>query len=49
VLAVLFNYNLVHRGANSDKAKCTRVSMELTLDVPRSRLEECYGDLSAYY
>jgi hypothetical protein len=47
--AVLFNYNLVHRGANSDKAKRTRVSMELTLDVPRHRFEEQYGDVSEFY
>jgi len=47
--AVLFNYNLVHRGANSDKARRTRVSMELTLDVPRRQLERVYGDLSAFY
>jgi hypothetical protein len=47
--AVLFNYNLVHRGANSDKAARTRVSMELTLDVPRGELEPLCGDLSGYY
>jgi len=47
--AVLFNYNLVHRGANSDNATRTRVSMELTLDVPRRRFEERYGDMSAFY
>jgi Phytanoyl-CoA dioxygenase (PhyH) len=47
--SVLFNYNLVHRGANSSKAARTRVSMETTLDVPRRRFEERYGDLSAFY
>jgi hypothetical protein len=47
--AVLFNYNLVHRGANSDQAKHTRVSMELTLDVPRREIEPLYGDLSTFY
>jgi hypothetical protein len=47
--AVIFNYNLVHRGANSHKAKHTRVSMEVTLLVPRRSLEERYGDLSAFY
>jgi hypothetical protein len=46
---VLFNYNLVHRGANSDKAKRTRVSMEMTLDVPRRQLERVCGDLSNFY
>ncbi len=47
--SVIFNYNLVHRGANSSKAKLTRVSMETTLLVPRRSLEERYGDLSAFY
>jgi hypothetical protein len=47
--SVLFNYNLVHRGANSSKAKRTRVSMEATVLVPRRRLEERYGDLSMFY
>lgn len=47
--ALLFNYNLVHRGANSDEARRTRVSMEMTLEVPRRCLEERYGDLSAFY
>jgi len=47
--ALLFNYNLVHRGANSDEARCTRVSMEMTLELPRRCLEERYGDLSAFY
>jgi hypothetical protein len=47
--ALLFNYNLVHRGANSDQATRTRVSMEMTLDVPRHQLEPTCGDLSGYY
>jgi hypothetical protein len=47
--AVVFNYNLVHRGANSPKATRTRVSMETTLEVPRRRLEARCGDLSRYY
>lgn len=47
--SVLFNYNLVHRGANSNKAKRTRVSMETTVLVPRRRFEERYGDLSLFY
>ena len=47
--AVLFNYNLVHCGANSDNAKFTRVSMETTLEVPRREIEPLYGDLSAFY
>ena len=47
--AVLFNYNLVHRGANSSKATRTRVSMEFTLDIPRRELEQRYGDLSSFY
>jgi len=47
--SVIFNYNLVHRGANSNRAKHTRVSMETTLLVPRKRFEERYGDLSAFY
>lgn len=47
--AVLFNYNLVHRGANSSQATRSRVSMEFTLDIPRHALEERYGDMSAYY
>jgi hypothetical protein len=47
--SVLFNYNLVHRGANSNRATRTRVSMETTLLLSRRRLEERYGDLSAFY
>jgi hypothetical protein len=47
--AVLFNYNLLHRGANSSKATRTRVSMEFTLDIPRRELEQRYGDMSIYY
>jgi hypothetical protein len=47
--AVLFNYNLVHRGANSSEATRTRVSMEFTLDIPRRELEQRYGDMSIYY
>jgi hypothetical protein len=43
---LLFNYSLVHRGANSDRATQTRVSMELTLELPRQPLEERYGPLS---
>jgi ectoine hydroxylase-related dioxygenase (phytanoyl-CoA dioxygenase family) len=38
--AVLFNYNLVHRCANSSKATRNRVSMEFTLDIPRRELEQ---------
>jgi hypothetical protein len=47
--SVIFNYNLVHRGANSKMAKCTRVSMETTLDVSRRQLERICGDLSTFY
>jgi hypothetical protein len=47
--AVLFNYNLVHQGANSTRATRTRVSMETTLEVSRHQLEQRYGDLSRYY
>ncbi len=47
--AVMFNYNLVHRGANTAKATQTRVSMELTLDIPRRAMEARYGDMSAFY
>jgi hypothetical protein len=46
---VIFNYNLVHRGANSSKAQLTRVSMETTVLVPRRAFEERYGDLGAFY
>jgi hypothetical protein len=46
--ALLFNYSLVHRGANSDLARRTRVSMELTLELPRRPLEHRFGDLSAF-
>jgi hypothetical protein len=45
---LLFNYSLVHRGANTDRATRTRVSMELTLELPRRVLEECYGGLSTF-
>ena len=47
--AVLFNYNLVHRGANSGSATRTRVSMELTVNIPRDALESWYGDLRAFH
>jgi hypothetical protein len=47
--AVLFNYNLVHRGANSGRATRTRVSMELTVNIPRAALEDQYGDLSVFH
>jgi hypothetical protein len=43
--ALLFNYSLVHRGENSDRATRTRVSMELTLELPRQPLEKRYGAL----
>jgi hypothetical protein len=46
--ALLFNYNLVHRGANSDRATRTRVSMEFSLDLPRRPMEQRYGDLSTF-
>jgi hypothetical protein len=45
---LLFNYSLVHQGANSDRACRTRVSMELTLELPRRPLEQRLGDLSAF-
>jgi hypothetical protein len=45
----MFNYNLVHRGANSKLATRTRVSMELTLEVPREQLEPLCGRLARYY
>jgi hypothetical protein len=47
--AVVFNYNLVHQGANSNRATRTRVSMETTLEVPRRHLEKRCGDLSRFY
>ena len=47
--AVMFNYNLVHRGANSSQATRTRVSMELTMNIPRDRVEELYGDVGRYH
>ena len=47
--AVLFNYNLVHRGANSGRATRTRVSMELTLNIPREQLQERFGNVSRYH
>jgi hypothetical protein len=47
--AVLFNYNLVHQGANSPNATSTRVSMEMTLAVPRQSLGDRYGDLNIFY
>jgi hypothetical protein len=47
--SVIFNYNLVHRGANCNEAKRTRVSIETTLLVPRQSFEMRYGDLSAFY
>ena len=46
---VMFNYNLVHRGANSSRATQTRVSMETTVEIPRRAFDERYGDLSAFY
>jgi hypothetical protein len=46
---VLFNYNLVHQGANSTRASRTRVSMETTLEVSRRQLEQHYGDLDRYH
>jgi hypothetical protein len=46
--AVLFNYNLVHRGANCSEAQRTRVSIETTILVPRRSFEKRYGDLSAF-
>jgi hypothetical protein len=46
--ALLFNYSLVHQGANSDRARRTRVSMELTLELPRRPLERQLGDLSDF-
>lgn len=47
--AVMFNYNVVHRGANSGRATRTRVSMELTVNIPRSQLQELCGDVSRYH
>jgi hypothetical protein len=47
--AVIFNYNLVHRGANSQRATRTRVSMEFTINAPRRTLEERFGNLDAFY
>lgn len=46
---VMFNYNLVHRGANSGRATQTRVSMELALNLPRVMLEQWFGDVSRYH
>jgi hypothetical protein len=42
---VMFNYSLVHRGANSRRATRTRVSMEMTLAIPRALFEARYGDM----
>jgi hypothetical protein len=47
--AVMFNYNLVHRGANSGRATRTRVSMELTIDIPRSEIETRYGNITLFH
>ncbi|HEX4411533.1 MAG TPA: hypothetical protein VH206_22400 [Xanthobacteraceae bacterium] len=47
--AVLFNYNLVHRGANTSRATQTRVSMELTMNIPRDRLAALYGNVGRYH
>jgi hypothetical protein len=46
---LLFNYNLVHRGANSDQATRTRVSMESTLLIPRKQVEKHAGKLFEPY
>jgi len=45
---LLFNYSLVHRGANTHRATRTRVSMEFTLELPRCLLEDRYGALSSF-
>jgi hypothetical protein len=47
--AVMFSYNLVHRGANSARAKKTRVSMEMSLNLPRSDVEVLCGDTCRYH
>ena len=43
--AVMFNYNLIHRGANSGRATRTRVSMEFAINIPRDDLEARYGNI----
>lgn len=47
--AVMFSYNLVHRGANSGRATRTRVSMELTLNIPRAKFAARYGDVGQFH
>ena len=47
--AVMFNYNLIHRGANSSRATRTRVSMELAIDIPRAALEARYGNTGRFH
>ena len=46
---VMFSYNLIHRGANSNRATQTRVSMEMSLNLPRNRVEQLCGDVSRYH
>ena len=46
---VMFSYNLIHRGANSDRATKTRVSMEMSLNLPRREVEALCGDVSRYH
>jgi hypothetical protein len=47
--AVMFNYNLVHRGANSSRATRTRVSTELAINLPRRDLEARYGNIGLFH
>jgi hypothetical protein len=47
--ALMFNYNLIHQGANSERATRTRVSMEFTLDLPRAQMERRFGNLDAFF
>jgi phytanoyl-CoA dioxygenase PhyH len=47
--AVMFNYNLVHRGANSSRAIRTRVSMELVVNLPRRELKERIENIDQFF
>jgi hypothetical protein len=47
--AVMFNYNLIHRGANSGRATRTRVSMEFAINIPRNDLEARYGNIERFH
>jgi hypothetical protein len=46
---MMFSYNLIHRGANSGRATRSRVSVEMSLNLPRSDVEALCGDISRYH